>query len=359
MWEDKTLDAIHSEILSNISNTYAKNVGFPTHDITKSFAIQEVALYLALQTMVNKLDVDNLTRGELTKYVSQRKGLTRKIATKAKGIVTVTGSGSISFGDLFSTSNGIRFRSLENKTITTTADIKIEAINTGSSGVVGAGTITQFPVTLPGMVSVTNSQATYDGYEEETDDSLRTRYYEALQIPATSGNRFHYSKWAKEVTGVGDARVISLWNGANTVKVIIIDSNKQPANQDLIDRVQNYMDPKGTDNTTWGAGFGEAPIGAYTTVVSATAKPIDITVDIQEMANYTLTDVTNNIKANLTTYFKEIAFQQDFVSYAKIGSIILSTEGVQDYQTLTVNGGTSNITIADTEVPTLGTVITT
>ncbi|GAA0115304.1 baseplate J/gp47 family protein [Clostridium senegalense] len=365
MYEDKTIEVLHEELLSNISNSYAKNVGYPTFDITRSFSIQEYNLYQALSLMIDKLDVDKLIGNELTKYVSQRKGIDRKLATKAKGVVTVTGNGQVQFGDLFATPTGIRFRAIENKTVVNTADIKIEALEAGANGVVGANAITEIPITIQGIIAVTNSNATYDGYDEESDDSLRERYYIALRVPATSGNVAHYKVWSKEVVGVGDSKIVPLWNGDKTVKVIIIDSNKQPANTDLINRVQEYIDPKGTYNSqdqtwsTWGAGFGQAPTGAYCTVVSATAKAIDISVDIQELPNFTLEDVKTNIETNITNYLKEIAFKQDFVSYAKIGSIILNTTGVQDYQTLTINNGTSNIIIANEEVATLGTVIVT
>ncbi|SFA70027.1 baseplate J/gp47 family protein [Clostridium frigidicarnis] len=362
MYENKTPNVIHNEMLDNISNDYAKNIGYPMYDLTKSFAIEASTLYNAMQEMINKLDVDKLEGKELEKYIYQRKGLKRKIATNAKGIIIVKGNGQINKGDLFSTAIGIRFRSLETKKIVNEAEISIEAIQPGSTGIVGQNTITQMPVTLQGIVSVTNINPTYDGYDSETDESLRQRYYEALQIPATSANKFHYIKWSKEVIGVGNVKVIPLWNGDNTVKVVIIDDNNLPANEELINRVQTYIDPVGVYNedkktwSTWGSGSGEAPIGAYTTVVSATALLINISVDIQEMNNYKSEDVLKNIKTDITNYLKEIAFKQDFISYARVGAIILNTEGVQDYKDLNINGGSSNITISNEEVATLGSV---
>jgi len=44
------------------------------------------------------------------------------------------------------------------------------------------------------------------------------------------------------------------------------------------------------------------------------------------------------------------------LSYAKLGSIILSSEGVKDYSSLLVNSGSTNITIKDDEIAILGTV---
>jgi len=347
-----TVDELHSKILQNISNEYEKTVGFPTYDLTKSFSIQEYAIYQVLNSMMDKLDVDKLTGDELTKYVYQRKGVTRKPSNKAKGIITVKGNGTINIGDLFSTSNAVEFRATESKPIVGSGNIKIEALLAGTSGNVGANTITQIPITLQGIVSVTNSTPTYDGYEEESDNNLRERYYKALQLPATSGNMYHYITWANSITGVGGAKVFPLWKGDNTVKIVIIDSDKQPANADLVNRVQNYIDPNVS-----GDGSGEAPIGAYCTVVSAVAKPINISVDVELIDNYQLTDVLNNIKNNLTEYLKSIAFVSNQVSYARVGSIILDTEGVKDYTTFTLNNALANVAIADEEVAIIGDVV--
>lgn len=349
---DYTIEELHSKLLENISDDYEKTAGFPLHDITRSFSIQEYKIYQLMKNLMDKLDVDKLAGGELTKYVYQRKGIIRKPSNNAKGILTVQGNGIINIGDLFSTANGVQFKSTERKTIFGSDSIKIEAVLSGTNGNVGSNTIKQIPVTLQGIVSVINQQATYDGYEAESDEDLRKRYYEALQLPATSGNKFHYKLWAKSVTGVGDAKVFPLWNGDNTVKVVVIDSNKQPANLDLINRVQNYIDPNISGN-----GTGQAPIGAYCTVVSAVPKQININVDVELMDGYQMQDVLNNIKNNITEYLKSIAFINNQVSYARVGSIILDTEGVKDYTTFTLNNATTNVVIGDEEVSVIGNVV--
>ena len=120
----------------------------------------------------------------------------------------------------------------------------------------------------------------------------------------------------------------------------------------LFRSVQDYIDPNIS-----GTGEGEAPIGAYATVVSATSKLINIDlVDIQEATNYTLAEITESLKINITNYLKEIAFKQDYVSYAKIGNVILNTEGVEDYSNLKINSGIENIAILNEEVAVVGVV---
>ena len=100
----------------------------------------------------------------------------------------------------------------------------------------------RFPVTLSEIVSVTNKKSATGGFNEETDDELRDRYFEKVSLPATSGSKYHYEQWAKEISGVGDAKCLSLWNGSGTVKVIIINSEKGVASEELINEVKTHIE---------------------------------------------------------------------------------------------------------------------
>jgi len=373
MFEDKDEESIHKDLLKNISDDYEKSTGYPTADITKAFAIEESKIYEILGEVIGMIDVDNLFDYELEKYVYQRKGISRLTGDYAKTQLTVNGNGIVVAGDKFQTPSGIQFACIDSSvTINGTGLVNIQCLQVGIMGMVGANSITQMPVTLQGITSCTNLQATTDGYEPETDAHLRQRYYEALRMPPTSGNKYHYLKWAKEVNGVGNAEVYPLWNGENTVKVVIIDVNSQPASLDLVDEVQEHIDPKGTydesTNTwsTWGTGSGEAPIGAYCTVESAASKAITVKVKIEKSnSSYTDENIASNIIENITSYFKEIALNKEmnYVSYAKIGHLIFASEGVADYDSnsLTVNDTTSNIILSYdknlTEIPIVSQVV--
>ncbi len=345
------VNTIHSEILGNISDTYQKTTGYPTYDLTRAFAIEALALLKQAGLVEDKLDVDNLTGDELTRFVSQRKGVKRKEATYAACSLLVTGTGTITTGDLFESTGGIQFAATETKVITTSGTVIVQATVSGSACNVGIGSIKKIPVTIAGITSVTNTASAIGGYDEESDDDLRDRYYEALQKPATSGNVYHYQQWAKSVSGVGGAKVFPLWNGDNTVQVVIIDSHMGVAPLELVELVQEYIDPNIS-----GTGEGQAPIGAYCTVASATGVNIDVTVIVQLMSGYELPSVTSAIKENISAYLKEIAFEQTYVSYGKIANTVNDTEGVLDYSDLLVNSGTANIEIGEKEVAILGAV---
>ena len=185
---------------------------------------------------------------------------------------------------------------------------------------------------------------------------MRARYYEDLQLPIVSGNKNHYRKWALEVSGVKDAKVKSLWNGDNTVKVIILDENTLIAGNELIEEVQNYIDPL----DKWGEGAGEAPCGAYCTVATAIQKDITVSATIELKTGYDFETVKTNIENSLNEYFKQIAFDEDLiVSYAQISNHILQATGVKDHAGMLVNGDTDNIRLQDTTTDTEVAILTT
>ncbi|MEC1757369.1 baseplate J/gp47 family protein [Schinkia azotoformans] len=350
----KTQEQLNTDMLGNISDDYEKSTGFLTADLVKTYSIELSKVYLAIEKIMEKFDVDLLSGDELEKFINQRKGISRKQATYAKVALTITGNNAgINIGDVFSTAGNIQFQSLDTKLINGTNTITAQCTQSGSIGMVGANSITLMPITIAGVTNITNLQPSYDGFDAESDNDLRNRYYEALRTPITSANKYHYLQWAKSVTGVGNAKVIPLWNGANTVKVIIIDANMQPASGEIVTQVQSYIDP-----AINGLGDGQAPIGAFCTVVSATGKAIDISVDVEIADGYSLDDVKQNFETKLREYLKSIAFSETvkYVSLAKIGQLIMETDGVLDYQNLLVNAGTANITIGDNEVGIVGTI---
>ncbi|WP_207652466.1 baseplate J/gp47 family protein [Anaerovirgula multivorans] len=343
------MEEILKAMLEAVSNKYDTREGSFIWDSLAAVAEQLSKLDDSITIAKEMFITSNLTGDELTTRVRDITGLDRRTAIKATGSVTVTGTGTINIGDLFETPGGIQFRATETKSIVTSGTVKIEALIAGSAGNVPAETITLFPITIAGFTTVINPDVGSGGFDEESDTDLVQRYYEKLREPATSGNIAHYKQWAKEVEGVGGVKVFPLWNGVNTVKVVIIDSDRQPATQTVVDAVQNYIDPDSA-----GLGEGEAPIGAYCTAISASALNIDISVGITLKTGYVLSTVTENIENNIVEFLKSIAFKEDFVSYALIGNAILNSEGVADYANLTLNGGTSNVTIDDEEVAILG-----
>ncbi|MFR4088299.1 MAG: baseplate J/gp47 family protein [Dysosmobacter sp.] len=177
------------------------------------------------------------------------------------------------------------------------------------------------------------------------------RYLLRLQTPPTSGNQYHYRLWALEVTGVGGVQIYPLGHGDNTVDVVLIDVDGQPADGELVERVQTHIDPGSK-----GLGEGEAPIGAYCYVSGAEAVELTLSMTVQMLPDAAQETVTASVKAAVSDYLKSIAFTQNYVSYARINAAILEADGVQDVSGLTVNGTTANVAIRERQAAVLGEV---
>ena len=180
------------------------------------------------------------------------------------------------------------------------------------------------------------------GTDEETDDHYRGRIYDRVQLPATSGNVAHYKMWAKEVIGCGDCKVVPLWNGPGTVKLIVVDTD-MGIDPILPDKVKEYVEAL-------------RPIGADVTVVSPTEKQINVAAKVSFDNSVDLETIQKDLETELKAYISSLAFNTYIVSYARIGSIILTIPGVIDYSDLTVNGMTKNIMVTDDEIPVVGSI---
>ncbi|OEC03443.1 hypothetical protein GY31_01510 [Lysinibacillus sphaericus] len=336
---------IHDRMMTNISNDYDKSKGNFVYDVTKPVAVEFAGQQKKIAAVQEKLDVEKLTGDELTRFVYQRTGISRKPATQATTTVIVSGTAGtlVKVGELVGTDT-ILYTVLEEAVLNESgfAHVRVQCNEFGQIGNVPANTIINFPASINGLVNVYNPDAVVDGYDEETDYDLRQRYYDKLQRPGKAGNKYQYREWALEVTGVGDAKVFPRYNGPLTMKVVVIDANKLPATSELIEDVKMHIEI-------------EMPFGVEDLLVkSAEALLINLSVALSLMPGYTEEVVKTNIKKNITTHLKEIAFKTSFVSYAKVGALIIDSDGVLDYQNLLINGSTANVVIPDDGVPVMG-----
>jgi uncharacterized phage protein gp47/JayE len=299
------------------------------------------------------------TFGEWLDLRAAEHGVVRLPATAATGQVTFTGTNGtlIPGGTEVSTA---ATEGVDAQSFITDADVTIaggEAIAAvtaalaGTAGNVGAGAI-QVPVdVIAGVTGVTNAAGTTGGTDEETDADLLERLLFKVRNPGTSGNIADYVTWALEAhEDVGGAAVVPLEGGAGTVTVALIDDDGQPSAAPVVTAVQNYIAPGGSN-----AGTGKAPIGAAVTVEAADDVVINVAADLTIEAGYNQASVEAAVTEAVAAYLREIAFATDNdVRIAKVTTAIIDTPGVADATTVTLNGGTSNITITTKQVGVLG-----
>ena len=135
------------------------------------------------------------------------------------------------------------------------------------------------------------------------------------------------------IAGVGACRVVPLWNGAGTVKVIVVNTQMQPAGSDLIQTVADYIE-------------SVRPIGADVTVVSPVPKAVNITVDILGTADKEI------LKDAVNRFIASKNLDLHYISTAQVGKILME-QNVADYRNLRLNGG-ETVTATDAELLSVG-----
>lgn len=274
-------------------------------------------------------------------------GVTRKAAAAAVGEVTFTGTPGTVIGASVPVSTQAGFVFLTNSQVTIPAggavNVTVTAALPGARGNVGAGAVSMVPISLAGVDSVTNSLVMVGGADAESDTAFRERLLLKIQLPSASGIESDYVRWAREVQGVDDARCVGLWAGPGTVKVIIAGAGMQPADSETRQRCADYLETL-------------RPIGAQITVASVVSVVVNVVANVDLAAGYTLPGVTAAFSATVQAYFEDHAFVSNYLSYAKMGALLLSVDGVLDYTGLLLNGAASNVALTDEQVPTLGTV---
>ncbi|NOW85524.1 putative phage protein gp47/JayE [Clostridium beijerinckii] len=345
-------EAILSEMLADIDDKYDKSKGSFVYDVLSSGANKFAQYDESINTMVERRFATTATGKDL-QYVVVDHGVIPKTSTKATTVVTITGiAGSpVPKGEKVAT-DSINFIFTQDRIIpdSKTVDVPVECEKYGNVGNVPIGAIKYFPKTLAGLQTVTNKEEVTNGYNAEEDPELKERFFEKVQEPATSGNEAEYKAWAKSITGVSDAKVIPIWdksngkNGAGTVKVIIINSDKRAADQTLIDSVKTYIE-------------GVRPVGATVTVISALELSINVSATLILAPGQVLDNVKTVVETNITNYLKTIAFKQSFVSFAAMSSIIFNSQGVIDVSNLNLNGDVANVQIENEQVAVLGSVL--
>jgi len=255
-------------------------------------------------------------------------GVKRRVGTKAKGILKITGKANsiIEENTIFLNRDGIKYKSLRKEYLSTAgvAEIEIECLSEGKIGNTAIGEITTFEIQNSNIYSVINEKEIINGYDKEPR--------------------------AKQVDGVGKVLVKPLWNGNGTVKVLIANYNNDIADSSLIQKVRERIQ---SDDGR--------PVGADVTIESFRAKTINIEVNTILKSGYALSDVKERIESLLKAVIKtgNATFEKTnktILSINRLEKAILEIEGIND-NFVKVNNSNSNLEIAEDEILIVGTVV--
>jgi uncharacterized phage protein gp47/JayE len=333
----ETFEDIIQEMLTAVPDSYDKRIGSIIYNALAPVALKIASKNIEINEIENQVYPDTAT-GRWLDRAAAEEGLVRKDAraTRREAIfepfIPVVGS-------RFFTSDGLFWKLINNNTV------ECETI-----GYIGNTTLIEdnlIPVEyINGLERAIIGEVKVFGANVESDDDFRIRLLDEYQNKKFNSNKAQIKAWAKEIQGVGDAKVISLWDGPNTVKVIIVDEEKFPAQQALVEEVQEYLDPI----ECTGEGEGMADIGTIVTVIPAVQMNVDISVKVKSLSE-DIPRIRETFVSLLNDYRKQIVFVEDAIKYNYIGSLIIGIKGVEDYKDLKINGVTTNLDISNESVP--------
>ena len=352
--EGYEVDEIHERMLKHLPDDLDVSEGSYPWDFTRPTAVE-----LSRFTQYNMLEAIQMiwpmfSSGIYLDYHGKIRNLARKEGIAAHGDLEITGAAGtvIKKGDLFSTESvndiqSVSYAADNDATIPESGEVTITVtcIENGIIGNAAANTIILKETENENIESVTNPNPFTNGINPEEDDDYRARLVEFDQTQEYSyvGSISDYKRWANEVNGVGSVDVIPAEDTSGLVTIVVIDGNGNPASEEICTAVYNHiMRP---DNPTQRL----PPPQAKLSVVSPTTQDITISATVQ-------LDITNieTVKTDFMVAVKEYfidAVNEKKIKYSKITEILGSISGVYDYKDVTVNGGTSNITLTLNQLP--------
>lgn len=364
MYEDRTPERIKAEALAKIEGSAGLSAmagGFA--DAVIGPVAEEISkAYMALSAVPSMVFPDEGSGGYIDLVGEQNYNITRRSGTRAVCDMRFTGEPGVTVpqGTTFLTAGGLAFALTAQVTLGegSTASGRLEAALAGSAYNVGAGTITRMYANLAGLTGFTNGEAA-GGTDPESDAALLARVKERARRPATSGNGYQYRQWAMEVPGVGNAKVVELPEGPGTVGLTLVDGNYGGASAEIVAAVEAHI-------------AGERPVGALVSVQTAEEAPVTVAAAVALAPGGDLGAVRETFTAALQAhihglidgkytpvYYKPEDDRPYTLLYNRVLALLLSTQGVENFTALTVNGGTADVVFQPGQIPALGEVAVT
>lgn len=349
-YDGLTPEAIKAEMLAELmvkGSEIDHREGSYANTLVSVAAYQLYKLYQLFPSMLSMVFPDE-NAGEYIDKNAAQLGMTRAPGKKASTTIRFTGTDGtvIPAGTaLYAPESGLQYLTTGEAVIAGgTAETTAEAAEVGSDYNLPAGYVTSMYINVAGVVTVTNATAATGGVDEESDAALYARYHDRRTLPITSGNKNHYIMWATETAGVGYASCVPLWKGNGTVKVVIAGEDRGPVDEVIRSACAAHIE-------------AERPIGATVTVVSVREREIPLTAKVTLMPGHTTEQVGDQVEAAVNELLKKRTFgEAATIPYSRFLACLLQCPGVADYSELTVDGGTTAVTLDAEDAAVVGTI---
>lgn len=346
VFEAMTPENIRKDILGELETEVDTREGSYTCDVVSAVALELYRMGKSVLSLVPMFYIDE-TSGQWIDVQGGYFGVERKKGEYAAAVVRVVGRDGVKIpiGTTFLSVGGLEFLCDSDAVILDgLADVPVKAREVGEKYNLPPGVITRLYRNIAGLETVENPQPSVGGADPESGEQLMRRLDAKRKRPATSGNIHNYEEWAREVDGVGAAKILPKWAGGGTVKVLLAGDELLPVDEAVVAACATHIEMV-------------QPVAlAEVTTESVHGLNVDVSASVL-LDTSTNTDIVRSaFTALLEDYLHTVALSGGEVIYNRVGHLLLSVAGVVDFTELTLNGGEENVTLTELDVPVTGEV---
>lgn len=366
---DKTYAKLLADMLSHVPEDLNKREGSLIRTSLAAAAWAIEGLYLDME-YIQKQSFGETASTQYLDYIAEEAGLARKAAIPAirEGRFNIAPPLDTQFSvmepgaNVYYTLTGAAVNSPDASYPDTPYVGELTCQTAGAVGNVYSGKLGVVGF-VNGLTSAILTGTLIPGEDVETDDSLRARYLSAVGRVEFAGNIDSYKKLLLAQTGVGAVQIYPVWNGPGTVLISVVDEDYLPiTNQKLLELQILVCPPEAGEATPSALGFGMAPIGAVVSITTPTQYNLTVVgnIKIKSTSTRTIAEIQADAEEKLNEYIIEqcqywgemaqwnVASYSITIYYNKILSILNNLDGVEVATAVRLNGGTLNITLAQT-----------
>ena len=344
----KTINDIYGEMLT----AFARQSGYlpsASCDLAARLyaaAAQIHALQVQAQWVLDQ-SFPQTSQGEYLDRQAALRGLTRGVATRARGKLrfgvssAVSGDLPIQAGTVCMTAGGVRFATTEDGLLSAGAlytDIPAQAVEPGRAGNAAANTVTIMAAMPVGVRACTNPEPFAGGDDQESDEQLRRRVLDSYRRLPNGGNAAYYEQTALSYPGVAAAAAVGRPRGVGSVDVYVATDAGLPEPELLAD-IGEFLQSR-------------REISVDLQVKAPVSAAVDIAVAIRPAGSATFLQAKADAEAALRETFTGALLVRG-VTLARLGSVLYGLETVENYR---FSAPVADVAPSPTELPRLGTL---